>query len=174
MNTTILNATIRDLPEICRLFEEAIAFQRSHQYTGWNDYDKNFLEQDIEKKLLYKIIRDNGIVCIFSVCYSDPLIWREKERGDALYLHRIVLNRRFAGIKIFPLILDWAMQEALACQRQWIRMDTWADNHKLINYYHDYGFRYIEEWTTGNTTALPVQHRNLRVVLLEIPVGSPL
>ncbi|MBN8686154.1 MAG: GNAT family N-acetyltransferase [Chitinophagales bacterium] len=170
MPVIIIPAQSSDLPEIYRLFEQAIQFQREKNYIGWNNYDKEFIREDISNQLLYRIIKGKDTLGIFSVCYSDPLIWREKEKSDALYLHRIVLNREFREIKLFRLLLDWALVHASEKKLKHLRMDTWAENEKLINYYRSYGFRFIEEYTTANTEELPVQHRNLKVALLELIV----
>lgn len=119
---------------------------------------------------MYKILNGELTLGIFSVCYSDPLIWREMENGDAIYLHRIVLNREIRDIKLFSLLLDWALKHARQKHLKKLRMDTWAENEKLINYYKSYGFRFVENYTTANTAALPVQHRNLNVALLELGI----
>jgi hypothetical protein len=155
---------------IYRLFEEAIRFQKDNKYSGWNSYDKEFIKADINERLLFKIVNENGVIGIFCICHTDKLIWREQEKGDALYLHRIVLNRALKGARIFELVLSWSLEYALANKRKFVRMDTWADNAKLINYYKTYGFRFVENYTTADTTDLPVQHRNLKVALLELEV----
>lgn len=161
-------ATFEDLPQIFDLFEKAIQYQQSNGYIGWNSYDKAFIRKDVEQGLLFKIVCDDHVQCIFSVCYSDELIWREREKGDALYLHRIVLNRDFRGMKVFGVVLEWAIQQVREQNLRFIRMDTWAGNKKLIDYYKSYGFNFIENYTTANTPDLPEQHRNLHVALLEI------
>jgi len=88
----IENTTPTDLNFIYWLFDEAMAYQKKNNYIGWNSYDKKFIQLDIERKLQFKIVSENVILCIFSICYSDVLIWREREKGDAIYLHRIVVN----------------------------------------------------------------------------------
>lgn len=170
MDFSIDNATPDDLPVIYHLFEEAILFQKQNNYKGWNSYDREFIKSDIQNGLLYKIVSGDDIACIFSICFSDVLIWREKEKGNAVYLHRIVLNRKFAGGKIFQKVLEWAMQFAREAKLKYIRMDTWADNEKIIAYYKSYGFVFVENYTTPDTENLPVQHRNLNVALLELNV----
>ncbi|MBX2917003.1 MAG: GNAT family N-acetyltransferase [Cyclobacteriaceae bacterium] len=170
MQNEIINATVKDLPIIYQLFEEAIHFQRKNNYVGWNSYDKDFIKADINNGLLYKITRNEDILGIFSICYSDELIWRENENSDAIYLHRIVLNQRFKGEKIFQKILDWSILLAKEKKLKSIRMDTWADNEKIISYYKSYGFKFIENYTTPATEDLPIQHRNLRVALLQLDI----
>ena len=167
MKSLITNAEANDLPFIYQLFEEAISYQKENNYVGWKSYDKNFLKEDVANGLLFKILLDNDVIGIFSVCHSDRLIWREREKGDAIYLHRIVLNRRFKAEKIFGRVLDWAIEYGRANHLKYVRMDTWADNSKIIDYYKSYNFHFVENYTTADTADLPIQHRALKVALLE-------
>lgn len=168
----IVPAKPNDLQIIYKLFEEAILFLKQNNYIGWKSYDKAFIKNEVKNSSVYKLVTGDEIVCVFSVCYSDALIWREKENGNAVYLHRLVLNRKFEGKKVFKNVLEWvlalAREKGLAC----VRMDTWAENEKLIGYYQTYGFRFIENYTTADTKDLPLQHRNLTVALLELPVET--
>ncbi len=134
MSHLVIPATINDLPIIFDLFEKAIQYQKSNEYIGWNSYDKNFIKVDIKQGLLYKIISGDSVLCIFSVCYTDKLIWREREKGDAIYLHRIVLNREFQGLKMFRAVLYWAIKQVRDQSLRYVRMDTWAGNVKLISF----------------------------------------
>jgi ribosomal protein S18 acetylase RimI-like enzyme len=171
MNIKIVKAEPDDVSLVCDLFEKAIHFVKISNYIGWKNYDVDFIKTDIGNGLLYKIVVDAEVAGIFSVCYTDKLIWRERETGNAMYLHRIVLNRDFKGVKIFNIVLDWAIRHAALRNLDCVRMDTWADNEKLINYYKTYGFRFIENYTTGDTSDLPIQHRNLKVALLELDLN---
>jgi ribosomal protein S18 acetylase RimI-like enzyme len=168
----IVNTTIQDWDEILRLFEQAMELQGKNGYKVWNSIDKTALEKDIVNKLQYKITREADILCIFSVQHSDPFIWRERDRNDAIYLHRIVVNPNFKGQKQFQKVLDWAKQFARGNNLQYVRMDTWADNNRIIDYYKTFGFEFIETYQTTNAKELPVQNRNLNVALLELDLGK--
>jgi ribosomal protein S18 acetylase RimI-like enzyme len=172
MVPTIFPATTNDLPMIFHLLEEAIEFQRQHKYRGWDSYDQLFIARDVENRSVFKMQNDEDTVAIFSIYTSDRLIWRERDKGNALYLHRIVLNQRFKGAKVFGHILNWAIERAQQHGLSYVRMDTWADNSKLIDYYTSYGFKFVENYTTSDTTELPLQHRNLELALLELTLGD--
>ena len=159
-----------DLPMIYHLFDEAILFQKQNHYIGWENYDKEYIRKDVDSGYVFKLLQEEEIVCIFSVCYNDVLIWRERERNDAIYLHRLILNRKFQGEKIFQNILNWVLLCAKKKGLSYVRMDTWAENEKLIGYYKSYGFRFVENYTTLDTKDLPVQHRKLHVALLELDI----
>jgi len=167
MDYTVTNAVAADLPRIYQLFEEAILFQQQNHYTGWPSYDKVFIAEDVKNKLLYKLIQQGQISCIFSVCYSDVLIWRQMEKGDAIYLHRVVVNRAIKQAKVFGEVLQWAINQAREKQLKYIRLDTWAENEKIVAYYKSYHFDFIEYYTTPDIESLPLQHRKLRVALMQ-------
>ncbi len=163
----IINTTNEDLEFIYSLFEEAIAYQKRKNYPAWNGFDKDVLVKDVEQKQHYKIIIDQEITCVFSVLKADPLIWGEREKGDAIYLHRIVVNPKHKGVRQFDKILRWAINYVTHLNRKLIRMDTWAHNSNIIDYYKSYGFEFLGNFKTSDTPDLPIQNRNLEVALLE-------
>jgi len=161
------NTTLNDLGFIYWLYEEAIKYQKKNGYFGWQEVDKTHLQKEIEHKLHYKVVQDNTILCAFGVVFSDPNIWRTMDQGKSIYLHRIVVNPNFKGQKQFAKVLQWAIDYALAHGLDSVRMDTWTANPAIIEFYKKYGFKFVEEFKTGNNEKLPIQHRNLEITLLE-------
>ncbi len=164
------NTTLGDLDFIGWLYDEAIKYQQKNNYFGWQEMDRAYLQREVERKLHYKIVQDGTIICAFSVVFSDPVIWRDRDKGKSIYLHRIVVNPNFKGQKQFAKVLQWAIEYSTANGLSSIRMDTWTANPSIINFYKQYGFEFIEEFKTGNTEDLPLQHRNLDVTLLEYSI----
>jgi len=164
------NSALSDLPFIFELFEHSIQYQETHGYPAWKNFDRNILVNDIENKNHYKVTLGLETAIVFSVCYTDKIIWRHFERGDSIYLHRIVGNPEFKGQRLFGLILDWAIQQCKQKGLKNIRMDTWADNPTIINYYKGFGFKFIENFTTPDSEELPVHNRKLALALLEYSI----
>ncbi|MCB9081668.1 MAG: GNAT family N-acetyltransferase [Lewinellaceae bacterium] len=156
-----------DLAQIFTLFEHSIEYQEKKGYPVWRNYDKQVLIRDMEQKNQYKAVIDGNMAIVWSVCYTDKVIWREREKGDAIYLHRIVVNPDCKGQRLFGTILDWAIQHAGQNNLRFIRMDTWADNPTIINYYLGFGFAFVEYYTTPDDEELPAHNRNLAIALLE-------
>lgn len=163
----ILPTTLTDLEQIVHLFTKAIALQGKDGYRVWDHIDEDGLLGDITSGRNYKIVGKEGLRCIFSLQYTDPIIWRERD-GNSIYLHRIVADQRYRGLNSFGTVLDWAARHARERNLGFIRMDTWADNPRIIAYYESFGFRFIEYFTTGSQADLPEQHRNLKLALLEL------
>jgi ribosomal protein S18 acetylase RimI-like enzyme len=164
----IENASIEDLNTIYWLFEEAISYQKKKKYVGWENYDKDFILLDVKNKLQFKITEGNNTLCIFSICYSDNIIWRKREKGDAIYIHRIIVNPFFKGENQFKKVLNWAIEVANEKKLKYIRMETWAENINLIEYYKSFGFQIIEYFTAPNSNDLPYQQRNIKAALLQM------
>jgi ribosomal protein S18 acetylase RimI-like enzyme len=164
---TVLNTTLTDLPVIIKLFDDSIIYQEQHGYPTWKNYDQDAIVKDINHTNQYKAANDNGIAIVFSVSYNDRIIWRHHDDNQSIYLHRIVVNPEFKGQKLFRLILEWAKAHIKQKGLKNIRMDTWANNPNIINYYKGFGFEVVENYTTPDTVELPVHNRNLALTLLE-------
>lgn len=163
----IVNTEIKDLPLIIQLFEDSIVYQERHGYPTWKNYDTRAIARDIDSKNHYKAINDKGVGIVFSVTYNDKVIWREMDDGKSVYIHRVVVNPAFKGQKLFGLILDWSVDHIRRKGLKNIRMDTWANNPVIIDYYKRFGFEVIENYTTPDSEELPVHNRNLPLALLE-------
>jgi len=163
----IVNTQPEDLESIFQLFEDSIAYQEKNGFPVWRNYDKNTLLRDQENKNQYKVLAGSTLGIVFSVCYTDKIIWRHLDDGTSVYLHRIVVNPVMKGRMLFGSILDWTTEHARQKGLKSIRMDTWASNHGLISYYQKFGFTFVENFTTPTTPDLPVHNRNLALALLE-------
>lgn len=78
---------------------------------------------------------------------ANPLVWdRPGDLDDsALYLSRLVVARKFAGLKIGAALLNWACDHARHRYRaELIRIDVWTRNFALHRYYRTQGFRWQE------------------------------
>jgi len=163
----IENTIKSDLPVIHTFFEHSVAYQEARGYPTWRNYDKQAIIKDIVDGNQYKIVAATAIAMVFSVCYKDPIIWRERETGESMYLHRIVVNPEFKGQRLFGVILKWSIAHCLQKGLKNIRMDTWAQNPNIIDYYKGFGFKPIENYVTPDVAELPVHNRKLALTLLE-------
>ena len=163
----IINTEASDLGQVFELFEHSIIYQEKKGYPVWRNYDKNAIIKDIEDNNQYKVVVDSKLVIVFSVRYADKVIWRGLDKGNSIYLHRIVVNPESKGQRLFGSILDWAIEHSKQKGLTSVRMDTWAANPTIINYYKSFGFNFIESYTTPDSEELPVHNRNLALTLLE-------
>ncbi|HEY0610843.1 MAG TPA: GNAT family N-acetyltransferase [Chitinophaga sp.] len=170
IQASIVNTTEADKTFIYWLFDQAISYQQKNGYPAWKGYDKDALQTEIANHLQFKIVNGQDILGVFSISYSDPGTWGERDTGNALFLHRTITNPNFKGQKVFEKIRNWAIQFAREKHLGFIRMDTWTDNPQLIAYYQSHGFQVVAERRTPDVPELPEQNRNLNVTLLEMKI----
>jgi GNAT superfamily N-acetyltransferase len=139
----IQNSNQEDIAFIFELFRKAVEYQKDKGYNLWPNFEVSLIEREIKEKRHWKIVDGNTIACIFSVQYNDPIIWQEKDKDPAVYLHRITINPSFKGKGLIEYVKNWAIAHAKEKEKKYLRMDTWGDNETLRNYYIDCGFNYI-------------------------------
>jgi GNAT superfamily N-acetyltransferase len=75
---------------------------------------------------------------------ADHRLWTQGERDEpARYVHKLTVDRKYAGTGLGARILDWAGDQAAQAGAVWLRLDAWTTNPRLHQYYRDQGFDHI-------------------------------
>ncbi|MGH3344574.1 MAG: GNAT family N-acetyltransferase, partial [Carbonactinosporaceae bacterium] len=71
-------------------------------------------------------------------------LWTEEELAEpARYVHRMIIDRIYAGQGLGTQILEWVNQQAKQAGARWLRVDVWTDNTGLHRYYLQRGFTHV-------------------------------
>ena len=72
---------------------------------------------------------------------TDPY-WPPEDRAEsAVYVHRLVVSRKYAGTGLGAALLNWAGATARHEHGvQWLRLSAWTTNQRLHTYYRNQGF----------------------------------
>jgi ribosomal protein S18 acetylase RimI-like enzyme len=166
----ILPSEQKDIDTIFGLYAKAIEFQKKVSDQHWLPFEHQLVEQEISEQRQWKIILDNKIVCVFAITFSDPFIWKEKNKDPSLYIHRIVTHPDYRGNNFVGHIVNWAKEYGKAHGKKFVRMDTWGDNIKLKNYYERFGFTFLGIITPEKTGELPAHYSAITLALFELPI----
>jgi GNAT superfamily N-acetyltransferase len=145
----ICRATLRDLPIVVRLIDDAAAWLRTKSTDQWrhpwptlNDRNARLYEGLIRGKTW--IVRDGDVVAATVTVEeaANPKVWTELEADEpAVYVNRLVVHRRYAGLQLGAALLNWAGNQAVQDYgARWIRIDVWTTNNALHAYYEGQGF----------------------------------
>lgn len=73
--------------------------------------------------------------------YVDPDFWNPTDKPqDALYLHRLLVHRDHTGKNIAQQLLQHARNLTTTAGKTYLRLDAWATNTQLQQYYQQAGF----------------------------------
>jgi len=156
-----------DLPAIRAAYEAARILQERTGSRVWPAFDDQSILADVAAERVFCVFRGEALAGVFTMVDADPIIWGELERGAHLYLHRIA---RAAGCTVnglFDVVLRWARLVAQSLGKEGIRMDTWASNAALIEYYKRHGFILIDRRTMPQGCDLPPHYYGTELALLE-------
>lgn len=169
MQIEVKNSTLSDIGKIFEFYDMAIAHQKKVFNKHWQGFSRTLVETEIAENRQYKILVDGEIACLFAVTFNDTLIWGDRDK-DSIYIHRIVTHTDFRGFSFVKEIVKWAKIYAVENALQFIRMDTWADNEKLLQYYTACGFEYVGVVTMAKTDGLPKHYEGISLSLFEVKV----
>lgn len=164
----IINCIEADVPFMLEQYDLAREYQKQRSTRHWQRFDPALIRKEIEEKRQWKIMIDDSIACIFMIAYDDPGIWGEKNSDPAVYIHRIVTHPDHHGKGLIKNIIAWAKEHAKQSGKKYLRMDTWGDNPKLIEYYSKCGFKLLEIITPQNTDDLPPHYSCISLSLFEM------
>lgn len=167
----VCNSQLADIELIFEFYDLAVAHQKKVFHKHWQGFNRELVQQEIVENRQYKILINGEVAGIFALTFNDPEIWGEKDAQAAIYIHRIVTHPNFRGHGIVNLIIDWAKQYAKSNHIDFIRMDTWADNEKLLAYYTNCGFNHVGSIQIKANSALPKHYEGISLNLFEIAVN---
>lgn len=166
---TIIPSTLDDFDTIFEFYDRAIAYQKTKFNKQWQGFDSALIAKEIAENRQWKILIDNEVACVFAITFDDEAIWKEKSKDKAVYFHRIVSHDNYKGQNLVQDIVTWGKKFAKENNLDYLRMDTWGDNEKLIAYYQKCSFDFLGI-ITPNYDNLPKHYEGITLSLFEIKV----
>lgn len=166
-----LPSTPHDIPSIFALYDDAMAFQKTVFHKQWEGFDLDLIQQEVSEGRQWKIMEGEAIACIFALTFNDRILWGAADETPSIYLHRIVTNSKFRGQHYVPQIIEWAKGYGQRLGKTYLRLDTWGDNPRLIQYYVQCGFHHLRTIDLDQADGLPKHYKGV-LALFEMPITS--
>lgn len=144
-----------DLATVLGLIEEAKAWLRVKDRDQWakpwpDTYKRDSAVLGTLRAGKTWIVWDGDIpaATVTLATRHNPDVWvKSHSRCDlserAIYVHRLVVARKYAGLGLGAQLVDWAGLHA--CHdygAEWIRIEVWSMNEALHAYYRRHGFEF--------------------------------
>ena len=166
----IINCNLSDLDVIFDLYNQAIAYQKIKNCAVWPLFNKLDVQTAINEQRQFKIIVKNQIACVFTYTFTDKSIWGNKDKNDAIYIHKIATDSNFKGQNLVGELVSFSKKYARKKAKSFLRMDTVGENKGLINYYTKHGFTYLGVVKLHNFSDLPAHYHHAEVSVFEMPI----
>jgi GNAT superfamily N-acetyltransferase len=141
MNLLIARGGMDDVPDADRLIREAADWLIAAGIPLWGPEETSFeelLRVTEANELVMGRVDGEAATCMY-LHQEDRLFWPETRLGEAFYVHRLAVARKFKGLGFARAMLDWAEQEARGTGRTHLRLDC-EPRPKLLAIYRNAGF----------------------------------
>jgi GNAT superfamily N-acetyltransferase len=143
------SASGHDLETIVRLIEDAADWLRATKDT--DQWDQPWPDQaGRDSRILTDLHRARTWICwdgatpaaTITIDRDHNPYWPERWRKDpAVHVHRLVVDRPYAGVGLGAELLDWAGRTSRRYHgAAWLRVNAWTTNLRLHAYYERQGF----------------------------------
>lgn len=138
----IRKASAQDAERVLELFRSVAMWLETNgpgRLWASSSFVLSDVEERIERSNVIVLQADGEIAACMYVEDFDDNFWPEAILGDAFYVHKLAVDRRFSGHGLARLLLDWAVEHARASNRRFLRLDC-APREKLVGVYTSAGF----------------------------------
>jgi GNAT superfamily N-acetyltransferase len=141
-------AEATDLARLTRFRTEAAAWLAERGSDQWStDFPSDHVARSIQAGEVFVVQESVGAELAATITLdteTDPLLWTASERTvRAMYIHKLTVDRAFAGQRLGTRLLDWAGDRAARRGATLLRLDAWTSNTRLHQYYLDHGFQHV-------------------------------
>lgn len=146
-------SAVEDLPVVAGLVDEAVDWLRRVKDT--DQWARPWPSPELSRARLRRFLRagatwiawDGGTpaATITTQSRTDLRLWTRQEQAElAVYVHRLIVSRGYAGRGVGAALLNWAAsRSARRYGARWVRVDVWTTNKQLHEYYQGQGFTLV-------------------------------
>lgn len=98
------------------------------------------LFDDYTRGNCYVLYADGTPAATFTLQWKDPLYYADVPDNTAGFIHKVAIQRAFAGQNLFESILDFCRQRCLEQNIREIQLETDATRPPLMRFYERHGF----------------------------------
>lgn len=132
---------VQDLIGLRREAERWLEAAGIDQWTPkWRDVADKKAERAIRQNRAW-IVKTRGGVTVATVTPGGPDedLWHPQS-GPGLYMYKLIVARAAAGQGLGAALMDWCASRAAEWGYEWLRLDCWPSNPRLLDYYRANGW----------------------------------
>lgn len=133
------------------ILDEAAAWLRETGQPMWktDELDPGRIAADVQSGLflIAEVSGDAAGTVKFEL--EDPVFWPDRPRGEACYVHRLAVRRRYAGLGLSSALLGFAARRTAVLGRPYLRLDCESARPRLRALYEAFGFWYHSDRQVG-------------------------
>jgi hypothetical protein len=148
--TSVISAKPHDTEAVMRLLVKTAEWLQSKGSSQWNGLlrgvDSHNTPEAINRGEVFIFKRDEDLVGMLMLMRNpsqwDLELWGDQDHDRAVYLHRLAINRDYAGTDTGRRMMQWTNTGIPFPGKDTIRLDCIADNPILNSFYSGLGYEH--------------------------------
>jgi predicted N-acetyltransferase YhbS len=146
-------ATADDAAQVWEVLDSAAGWLVGRGIHQWpHPYPRGLVERACADGSVRVGCRDGQILATMRTLRNDPDVWGD-DLLPALYIHSLACRRDPSARGSGGVLLGWAARAAAADGLAAVRLDCWAQNQPLRDYYARAGFQHVDDVTVRYSDA---------------------
>jgi ribosomal protein S18 acetylase RimI-like enzyme len=140
----------QNVQDALQIFQEAAQWLVRNNIPLWNpqDFENGKFLKTIDQKNLFVAYSENKPAAAMVLQWEDPVLWPH-DLNNAGYIHKLSVNRQYAGKGIAQWFVGWAIEQVRSRKRLFLRLDCEANRQKLCKIYEKMGFTQVKRRIIG-------------------------
>jgi GNAT superfamily N-acetyltransferase len=149
---SIRQAKHQDAAEVSDILKEAARWLERSGMPLWREGElgAESIEADVARGLFFIADHLGNAAGVVRFQLEDLVFWPDAPQGEAAYIHRLAVRRRFAGTGVSAGILRWAVERTQRLGRRYLRLDCVASRSRLRAVYESFGFQHRDDRQVGS------------------------
>ena len=151
MIISICPAQQNDTQTVLEVLQKAALWLESNGEAMWkaDEISLESIAPDVANGMFFLAECENEVAGVMKFQLEDELFWPDVPPGEAAYVHRLAVRRRFAGGSVSRALLQWAARRTYELGRPFLRLDCEAARPKVRAVYERFGFRHHSDRQVG-------------------------
>ena len=151
MLISIRAAQEKDTQSVLEVLQEAAFWLESRGESMWkaDEISLQSIAPDVASGMFSLAECESQVAGVMKFQLEDTLFWPDVPLGEASYVHRLAVRRRFAGEGVSTALLQWATIRTRELGRPFLRLDCEAARPKVRAVYEGFGFRHHSDRQVG-------------------------
>jgi GNAT superfamily N-acetyltransferase len=148
---SVRQATLQDAGVVSDILGEAARWLEELGRPLWREDELNSarIVADVAAGLFFIAECSGDAAGIMRFQLEDSVFWPDMPQGEAAYIHRLAVRRRYAGTGVSSALLRWSVLRTQGLGRRYLRLDCEESRPRLRAVYESFGFRHCDDRQAG-------------------------
>ncbi|UVI27763.1 GNAT family N-acetyltransferase [Paenibacillus spongiae] len=94
---------------------------------------------------MYMGFKNDETAAVMILQAEDPGVWPDDPVHESLYLHKLCIRRKYAGLGVSLEMVCWAKSHAKHLGKKYLKLDCASDRARLCDFYIRQGFDKVKD-----------------------------